>query len=63
MTGGERLARTRMKQIVFVVFASAFISAVFAAELDTAKIDQLPGLKGRFNEKEGVYRVTSPAMT
>jgi hypothetical protein len=31
-----------------------------AAELDGAKIDQLTGLKGKLNEKEGVYRVTFP---
>jgi hypothetical protein len=31
-----------------------------AAELDTAKIDQITGLKGKPNEKEGVYRVTFP---
>ncbi len=30
------------------------------AALDTAKIDNLTGLKGKFNEKEGVYKVTSP---
>lgn len=28
--------------------------------LDGAKIDQLTGLKGKLNEKEGVYRVTFP---
>jgi Domain of Unknown Function (DUF1259) len=31
-----------------------------AGELDGAKIDQLTGLKGKLNEKEGVYRVTFP---
>src|SRR2546423_9155269 len=31
-----------------------------AAGLDGAKIDQLTGLKGKLNEKEGVYRVTFP---
>ena len=28
--------------------------------LDTTKIDQITGLKGKFNEKEGVYRVSFP---
>jgi Domain of Unknown Function (DUF1259) len=28
--------------------------------LDTAKIDQITGLKGKLNEKEGVYKVTFP---
>jgi hypothetical protein len=32
----------------------------FAADLDTGRIDQLTGLKGKFNEKEGVYKVTFP---
>jgi hypothetical protein len=31
-----------------------------AADLDTAKIDNLTGLKGKMNEKEGVYKVTFP---
>jgi hypothetical protein len=46
---------------------SLFILAVFAATttisfglLDTAKIDEITGLKGKLNEKEGVYRVTFP---
>src|SRR5437868_10586426 len=30
------------------------------AALDSAKIDQITGLKGKLNEKEGVYRVTFP---
>src|SRR5436190_15877391 len=30
------------------------------AEVDTAKIDQLTGLKGKLNEKEGTYKVTFP---
>lgn len=36
------------------------ISSTFAADLDTARIDQITGLKGKFNEKEGVYKVTFP---
>ena len=31
-----------------------------AAELDTGCIDELTGLKGKMNEKEGVYKVTFP---
>ena len=30
------------------------------ADLNTARIDELTGLKGKLNEKEGVYRVTFP---
>jgi hypothetical protein len=36
------------------------ISSALAADLDTARIDQLSGLKGKMNEKEGVYKVTFP---
>src|SRR5436309_4821542 len=36
------------------------ISNAFAANLNTARIDELTGLKGKMNEKEGVYKVTFP---
>ncbi|HEU5237948.1 MAG TPA: DUF1259 domain-containing protein [Pyrinomonadaceae bacterium] len=36
------------------------ISSAFAGKLDTAEIDRLTRLKGKFNEKEGVYKVTFP---
>jgi hypothetical protein len=36
------------------------ISSALAADLDTARIDELTGLKGKMNEKEGVYKVTLP---
>src|SRR5919198_5735412 len=41
-----------------VVIAVACASAADA--LDQAKIDNLTGLKGKLNEKEGVYKVTFP---
>src|ERR1700756_1328176 len=44
--------------IIMIVRASAL--AALAVPLDTAKIDQLTGLKGKMNEKEGVYKVTFP---
>src|SRR5947207_3129180 len=46
----------------FILIASALAAVLTAAasDLDTAKIDQLTGLKGKLNEKEGVYRVTFP---
>jgi hypothetical protein len=37
-----------------------FISSALAADLDTTRIDQLTGLKGKMNDKEGVYKVTLP---
>src|SRR5438874_6640206 len=40
------------------IFAAMSLSAL--ATLDTAKIDNLTGLKGKLNEKEGVYKVTFP---
>jgi hypothetical protein len=45
--------------LLFIALCSADISLVCAA-LDTAKIDQITGLKGKLNEKEGVYKVTFP---
>lgn len=41
-----------------VALCSAILSA--ASALDIAKIDNITGLKGKLNEKEGVYRVTFP---
>jgi hypothetical protein len=36
------------------------IARSFAADLDAGRIDELTGLKGKMNEKEGVYKVTFP---
>jgi hypothetical protein len=47
----------------FLLRATIFlgiVSSVFAADLDTARIDELTGLKGKMNEKEGVYKITFP---
>ena len=40
----------------------SLVSAAFAADtaLDTARIEQLTGLKGGLNEKEGVFKVSFP---
>ncbi len=38
----------------------AVVCASAADVLDQAKIDQLTGLKGKFNEKERVYKITFP---
>src|SRR5215510_13232640 len=46
--------------LLSILMCCAIISAAFAAALDTVKIDQLAGLKGKMNEKEGVYKVTFP---
>src|SRR5437764_7437195 len=44
--------------ILAATLAATNLSAL--AALDTAKIDNLTGLKGKLNEKEGVYKVTWP---
>src|SRR6266705_6872260 len=36
------------------------ISSTFAGDFNTARIDELTGLKGKMNEKEGVYKGTFP---
>ena len=40
--------------------AFAAVHAVNAADLNFARIDELTGLKGKLNEKEGAYKVTFP---
>src|SRR2546429_7094577 len=50
-----------MKQIVTAgLIFTAFITASVAAGLNTARIDELTGLKGKMIEKEGVYKVAFP---
>ncbi|PYI76778.1 MAG: hypothetical protein DMF04_07885 [Verrucomicrobia bacterium] len=44
------------KLLIILVFCGGY--NLNAAPLDTAKIDQITGLKGKLNEKEGVYRIT-----
>src|SRR5262249_48652689 len=42
-------------------FLLASLSTAFgAAELDTARIDSIIGLKGKLNSEEGVYKVSQP---
>ena len=50
-----------MKKVLLLILALSGACLHFAAgALDGAKIDELTGLKGKLNEKEGVYRVTFP---
>jgi Domain of Unknown Function (DUF1259) len=47
----------------WLLVASISLVAVarsFAADLDAGRIDEVTGLKGKMNEKEGVYKVTFP---
>src|SRR5438270_8446332 len=51
---------SKMKRLLVVwTLCCANINITLAA-LDTAKIDQITGLKGKLNEKEGVYRISFP---
>src|SRR5438552_3216042 len=53
--------KTSLSYIAFLLTALTLISnAAQSKKLDTAQIDELTGLKGRFNEQEGVYKVSSP---
>jgi hypothetical protein len=49
-----------MKRLLLVCAICCANISIAPAALDTAKIDQITGLKGKLNEKEGVYKVTSP---
>src|SRR5207248_4192374 len=55
---GQNTASFQMK--TFLTTAVILIAATLSAQsdLDTAKIDQLTGLKGKMNQVEGVYKVT-----
>jgi Domain of Unknown Function (DUF1259) len=46
--------------LLIIVICCTTITAALATALDTPKIDQITGLKGKMNEKEGVYKVTFP---
>ena len=52
--------QTMKPTVIAAAIFTALIDLVSAANLDTARIDQVTGLKGKFNEKEGVYKVTFP---
>jgi Domain of Unknown Function (DUF1259) len=50
-----------MKTYLLIILISCVpLTAALATALDTGKIEQITGLKGRLNEKEGVYKVTFP---
>src|SRR5215470_14836886 len=48
------------KYLRIILLLCATVAGASAGPLDTAKIDQLTGLKGKMNDKEGVYKVTFP---
>ena len=51
---------TATRSLLMASISLIAIARSFAADLDTARIDELTGLKGKMNDKEGVYKVTFP---
>ena len=49
-----------MKKLLIVCALCCADIGIALAALDGAKIDQITGLKGNFNDKEGVYKITWP---
>src|SRR5256885_16884327 len=43
-----------------IAFIAVLLAAQPAAKLDTARIEQLTGLKGKLDEKEGAFKVSYP---
>src|SRR5437868_13826715 len=57
---GEPFAmKTRLLVLALAVLLASF-RFVTAADLNFARVDQITGLKGKLNEKEGVYKITWP---
>src|SRR2546430_16718275 len=57
---GQKTASFQMKTFLTAAAIFIAISLTARADLDTAKIDQLTGLKGKMNQAEGVYKGTFP---
>jgi hypothetical protein len=49
-----------VKRLFCVAILLSSLSVLRAVPFDTARIDEITGLKGKMNEKEGVYKITSP---
>ncbi len=49
-----------MKKLFLTAALCCAVIGTATAALDTAKIDAITGLKGKLNEKEGVYKVSFP---
>jgi hypothetical protein len=52
--------KAKMSKIVSSLLVCSTVAVAGAADLDTAKIDSLTGLKGKLNADEGVYKVSQP---
>ena len=55
----ENSKREFLKMEIKILFLLVFtILSVTGATIETAQIDQLTGLKGELNEKEGAYKIS-----
>src|SRR6266704_5620622 len=52
--------KLKMSKMAFGLLLIAATSWGQGTKLDTAKIDEITGLKGKLNEQEGVYKVSWP---
>lgn len=52
--------KTHLRIMLAALSGTLLATLVSAADLNPARIDELTGLKGKLNEKEGVYKVTFP---
>src|SRR6266481_8144159 len=50
----------KMSKIAFAFFSIALAASGQDKKLNTVRIDKLTGLKGKLNEQENVYKVSSP---
>jgi hypothetical protein len=62
VAGSDTLPHNTIMKDIFTtgLIFGAFIYTSLGADFNTARIDELTGLKGKMNEKEGVYKVTFP---
>ena len=56
----HQLVAAKVKKLLLIIALCRAAILPAGASLDTAKIDQITGLKGKLNEKEAVYRVSFP---
>ena len=52
--------KVKKSKFALVLLLASLAAASGAADLDTANIDSLTGLKGKLNPEEGVYKVSRP---
>lgn len=56
----NRLSTRLARAGLFTALLGAFVSTATAAELDTAKIERITGMKGTMNRQEHVFKVSAP---